>query len=308
MPERPSLGKPAKDADKESRTSQEVEQELLLAKNELHATIPANSIIGRRIENLFQVRYVGHLTCDTFKDILYTEELEKTSLPRYLTGSFVLLGLIGTVMGLSHSVVQMQPILGKLNAASDLTSLANALTETLNGMRTAFSATIAGILATVLMAFFSYLYGRYATGFLTGLESFTTVRLIPFFLVPSAEEAAIRFADSMSKSAKALNRTADPLEKVSSRFEVSVKQIETFSGNLKTLGENYTAAMTDLAQAQATLMEQQSQSRKEVREMLAGIENTSKQFQGSVEVLKDNHREVVQGVAAATIADIKDDQ
>ncbi len=300
------LGKTAEDDPQAPKNSQELEQELLQAKNELQAGIPRRSIISRRIEDLFQVRYVGHLTCQTFKDILYTKELEKTGLPRYLMGSFILLGLIGTVLGLSHSVVQMQPMLGKLNVTSDLSALANTLTETLKGMRTAFSATIAGILATVLMAFFSFLYGKYATGFLVALENFTTVRLIPFFLVPTTEEAAIRFAESLSKSAEALDRTTYPLEKISGRFEVSVQQIEIFSANLKTLGERYVDALTNLTQAQAALTEQQSQARKESRELLARFEQTAAQFQESVVAMKGNQQSLFQGVAASAIADIQE--
>ena len=135
----------SKSSKDQSERKKEIELKLQQTKEELIQDIPKDSIIAKRIEDLLKVRYVGDLTYESLKDHLYTEEMEKTGFSRYLASIFILLGLIGTVLGLSQSVINLEPLLSKLKNVTDLTEVSNAIAQTLSGMKTAFSATIAGI-------------------------------------------------------------------------------------------------------------------------------------------------------------------
>ncbi|WP_449244663.1 hypothetical protein [Desulfobacca acetoxidans] len=291
----------------ETRQSQKwIEERLEQGKNELIGGIPAKSIIAQRVENLFQVRYVGHLTYETLKEVLFTTELERTGLTRYLTGIFILLGLAGTVLGLSQSVIHMQPVLTKLNNVADLNAVCLSISKTLAGMRTAFSATIAGLLATVFLSFCNFIYGQFATRFVTELEDFTNIHLIPYFLVPTTEEAAIKFADTMSKSAQALNNSANPLATVSERLDTSTKTIENFSQTMARLGDKYDTAISKLAEVQQELLQQQKEARAESANSIKKLEKTLEAFQQQATQLVASHDGALRQVSETLVTETKE--
>ncbi|HLV80704.1 MAG TPA: MotA/TolQ/ExbB proton channel family protein [Chthonomonadaceae bacterium] len=78
---------------------------------------------------------------------------------RALIGLFVLLGLLGTVWGLSSSVRNLQPALEQSSNASDPQLVIQSLSDTLKGLGGAFNITLLGLFPTIL---FSGLYGLYA--------------------------------------------------------------------------------------------------------------------------------------------------
>ncbi len=236
-----TVGGEANENDMERR-KKKFDKNLTQNRDILTKGIPRQSIIAKRIDNLYKIRSVGDLTCDSIKEIVSTGEIERTGLLRYLAGIFIVLGLVGTVIGLSQSVVNMQPVLTKLKEVSDLIEVSKAITETLTGMRTAFSATISGLVATILLSFLNFVYGNYATRFLNRLEDFTTVSLIPHFLVSSTEDAAIQFANTMTQSAEALNKSSNPLREMTERFDTCLGKLENVMDKLNSVGTLYNTA------------------------------------------------------------------
>lgn len=277
------------------------EENLVRLRDHLLSLASPKSIIAQRIRNLYQVRYVGHLTCETFQDLLYSRELQKVAFPRYLISSFILLGLIGTVLGLSQAVTHLQPMLGKVREIKDLHLLAGAITETLAGMRNAFSATLAGLLATVFLAFVNFLYGKYANRFLAALEEFTTVELVPQFLMPTPDGAALRLASSMQESAEVLLKTADPLTSLSERFETSMQRIENFSQTLKDVGDTYVTVLRQLREAQQDMLQQQGELRTERQEFKTLIQHYLEEFSENVKMLTAGATEAVRQVAGTQL-------
>jgi len=254
-----TVGDEANENDLERR-KKKFDKNLTQSRDVLTEGIPRQSVIVKRIYNLFQIRSVGDLTCDAIKELVSTEEIERTGLLRYLAGIFIILGLAGTVIGLSQSVINMQPVLTKLKEVSDLIEVSKAITETLTGMRTAFSATISGLVATILLSFLNFVYGNYATRFLNRLEDFTTVSLIPHFLVSSTENAAIQFADIMTQTAEALNKSSNPLREMTERFDTCLGKLEKVMDKLDSVGTLYNRSIEDLITAQKDLHRQQEES------------------------------------------------
>jgi len=281
-------GKSNKD---QSKRKKKIEQNLQQNKEELIKDIPGNSIIARRIEDLFKVRYVGELTYESLTEHLYTEEMEKTGFSRYLASIFILLGLIGTVLGLSQSVINLEPLLSKLKDITDLAEVSKAMAQTLSGMKTAFSATIAGIAATVILTFLNFLFGRYSTSFLNKLEKFTTVYLIPYFLVPTTEEASIRFADTVSKGANALNRSTNPLLEVSKNLDGSVDKVDNLLKTLTQIGNKYDQAVDKLTTAQKRLIDAQQKTEDRLEKTSLKYDDTLKNFQEETLKLTDGTNE-----------------
>lgn len=284
----------------------EVEQKLQHIKEEMLEDIPRHSIIARRIEDLFKVRYVGELTYESLRDHLFTEEMEKTGFSRYLASILILLGLIGTVLGLSQSVINLQPLLSELKDVADLAQVSKAIAQTLSGMKTAFSATIAGIATTILLTFFNFLFGKYATSFLNKLESFTTLYLIPYFLVPTTEEASIRFADTVSKGAEALDRSANPLLEVSKNLDGSVNKVNDLMKSLTEIGSKYDQAIDKLATTQKGLINAQQKVEDRFKETLIQSENAIKKFQEETSKLVGGANEAIKQAALSIMDDTKD--
>lgn len=283
-------GKSSKD---QSKRKKEIEQKLQQNKEELIKDIPGNSIIVKRIEDLLKVRYVGELTYESLKDHLYTEEMEKTGFSRYLASIFILLGLIGTVLGLSQSVINLEPLLSKLKNVTDLAEVSNAIAQTLSGMKIAFSATIAGIAATVLLTFLNFLFGRYSTSFLNKFENFTTLYLIPYFLVPTTEEASIRFADTISKGAEALDRSTNPLLEVSKNLDGSMNKVDNLLKTLTQIGNKYDQAVDKLTTAQKELIDTQQKTEDGLEKTSSKYDDTLKKFQEGTLKLIDGTNESI---------------
>ncbi len=80
---------------------------------------------------------------------------------RALIGLFVLLGLLGTVWGLSAAVQNLQPTLEQSKNATDPQIVIQSLSDTLKGLGGAFNITLLGLFPTI---FFTGLYGLYAWG------------------------------------------------------------------------------------------------------------------------------------------------
>jgi exonuclease VII small subunit len=271
------------------RRKRALDKKLTKDKDELTHGISTRSIVFKRITSLFQIRSVGDLTCKTIKEILFSEEVERAGLPRYFAGVFIILGLSGTVLGLSQSVVHMQPVLSNLKEFSDLEAVSRAITETLTGMRTAFSATIAGLVATIFLSFINFLYGKYAMGLLNRLENFTTISLVPHFLVSNTEEAAIRFADVMTQSTEALDRSSNPLLEMTDRFQMCVGKLESVTQKLESVGALYNKGIENLTAAQKDLHRQQD-------EVKAESTNHAKVLADSVGQFNNGIRGIVSGV------------
>jgi len=291
---------------RKEKSEAEVFEALGEARDKILENIPLHSVIGRRIQNLFKIRYVGDLTFESLREQLFSEESEKTAFCRYLASIFILLGLIGTVLGLSQSVIALQPLLSELSDIADLSNISRAISTTLSGMRTAFSATIAGIGATVILTFINFLYGKYSTSFLIKMESFTTLSLAPYFLVPTREEAAIRFADSLTKGAEMLDGSTKPLLEVSEHLKESVTKIDSFTTNFTNTAENFDKAVNKLSEAQDGLIKSQQQTESRFKEVIQKSDDILQKFHQDTQSLTSGSNKAIQEAAKAIIGDTKE--
>jgi|GEM_PF-2011718 len=266
---------------------------LYLIKQKLLKGIPSKTVIAKRIEDLYTVRYVGDLTHESLREHLFHYEIERTGLSRYFAGIFILLGLIGTVFGLSQSIINIQPILSQLKDVSDLANISVAIASTLSGMKTAFSSTIAGLLATVILTFLNFLYSRYSASFLNRFESFTTLYLVPFFLIPNMGEASIRFADSVVKTAETLNNSTNPLLEVSGQLQGTVDRMNEFSKEFEAVAQRYDEMVQKLSETQQTMVDLQQQINNRFSETVSQSEQILSKFQ------QDTGTLVTQSAAAA---------
>ena len=150
---------------------------------ELHkAKISSRSIIYRRINDLVQIKQSGgEIDNDALANILTGEASRKASFSNYILGILIILGLVGTLRGLITAIIEVQPLLQDIQDLDQLPTISDALRETLAGMNTAFVTTLAGLLASLVLGLFGWLFNREQSAFLTQFERFVSTEIIPRF-------------------------------------------------------------------------------------------------------------------------------
>ena len=81
---------------------------------------------------------------DVLGDIHAGAASRKAGLSNYILGILIILGLVGTLWGLTTAVIEVQPLLEDIDDLDQLPQISQALQETLKGMGTAFKTTLAG--------------------------------------------------------------------------------------------------------------------------------------------------------------------
>ena len=146
------------------------------------AKISSGSIIYRRISDLIQVKQNGgEINNDALADILTGEASRKASFANYILGILIILGLVGTLRGLITAIIEVQPLLRDIQDLDQLPTISDALRLTLSGMSTAFVTTLVGLLTTLVLGFFGWVFNREQSSFLTEFERFVSTEVIPRF-------------------------------------------------------------------------------------------------------------------------------
>lgn len=116
------------------------------------------------------------------------------TLPGYVASVTLMIGLLGTFIGLALMAQQIQislpDIAGSAANVSDATweqSVQN-LGKIVTGMKTAFSTTLVGLIGSILVSALNFQLARAQSGFYDRLERFTSEELLPH-TVPAVEDA-----------------------------------------------------------------------------------------------------------------------
>ena len=108
------------------------------------------------------------------------EELhQQVSFARSVAAAVVLLGLAGTLVGLSLGLAPLARVLGQTTPA--LGELWPAMQQSVRGLRTAFSTTLAGVAGALALSLALHAYGRRQGQFLTRMERVFLEAVLPAF-------------------------------------------------------------------------------------------------------------------------------
>ncbi len=207
----------------------------------------SDSPVAERLRSMLAVRRLGgEPNQSDLSDLTLAVERSRFTLPRYLSGILVLLGLFGTVAGLSAAVGQIRPLLSQSgDGALDLQGVIGALTGTLGGMETAFSTTLTGILTTTILTLLITLAQRHQTSVLARFEGFAATLLVPLFTpveadLGAAATALVEVGDTFTRMMAGLEAqlggltkaVSDGLQTASSRMEATSSVMEANVGDL----------------------------------------------------------------------------
>ena len=140
------------------------------------------SAIYRRIRDLDQIKQNGgEIDNDVFGDIHAGAASRKAGLSNYILGILIVLGLVGTLWGLTTAVIEVQPLLEDIDDLDQLPQISNALQETLKGMGTAFKTTLAGLVTSLGLGALGWFFSLANSIFLTQFEAVVATEVIPRF-------------------------------------------------------------------------------------------------------------------------------
>lgn len=173
------------------------------------AGVWTKSLAYQRIQHLFQIKARnGTIDSDALAEIALGRQSLWGGLGRHFTSILVLIGLFGTVLGLSRTIIEIQPLIADIEHLDDPTRIGSIIGGTLSGMKTAFSTTLMGLLGSLILGLFGFWVNRVGAKFSIELEEFTTTILLPIFN-PSPFDQLRQTTEHLTGSANAMESAMD---------------------------------------------------------------------------------------------------
>lgn len=172
----------------------------------LHAVAPG-TLIGERIRAIDKMRlFRVKVDLDTLQELaLYRDAaMPGQGYPAFASGLSMMLGILGTFMGLAAMVQQIHLSLPTDAAAVTLDSWMSSvqrLGTVLGGMKTAFSTSLVGMAGAILASSLAFRLGRRRRQVFETLERVTAAELIPA-TVPAVEDEhlLVRVSNQLDES------------------------------------------------------------------------------------------------------------
>ncbi len=156
---------------------------------------------GDRARQIWDIRNAEFEIDNDLTSVLSQERLSRrVVLVSYAPTAVVLLGLLGTLYGLSMGVREIQAPLSTIQSVSVMKVAVLKATE---GMSTAFVTTFTGVLGALILGSALALYRRWESSILTVLDE-----SISLYLIPACQTSE---ASTISESARALRRLQENL-------------------------------------------------------------------------------------------------
>ncbi len=152
-------------------------------------------------------------------------------------------------------MVKMSGAFRNVNSIQQLNELTQALTGTLEGMKTAFACTLAGLIAAVVLSILTHGVRRGQSGLIRQLEEYVTCELMPALegVDPESDGAARAFAQILNGATEKLGALGDSLVAAAGRYENSTLQLSQTAVSLNGVIGELASATKELTAHHATL-------------------------------------------------------
>jgi len=176
------------------------------------------------LRTLHQVVTRGHhqATLPYLLDSLAERGESRRTLPRYLAGTLIVLGLLGTFWGLLQTVQGVRGIIETLSAqeygdvAAFVTALRSRMAVPIEGMALAFSTSLFGLGASLVLGFAETQLGRAVAHGQTRVEEIIVTGLLPFWRAQARPEGLdLEAAERPAYTAALLEGISQRLDEVS---------------------------------------------------------------------------------------------
>jgi ABC-type multidrug transport system fused ATPase/permease subunit len=145
---------------------------------------------------------------------LNASESSRLTLIRFVHSILILAGVFGTVVSLSLALVGASSLLGSPESTKEMGAV-------IGGMSSALSTTMTAIVCFIVYAYFYLRLNDARVQLLSGIEDTTTLYMLP--KLSHSEESLIRRVERLTL---ALNKSAERIAAVESKFIVSADQLQ----------------------------------------------------------------------------------
>jgi hypothetical protein len=234
---------------------------------ELGKHIPSFFMVVRRMRRIAELRYdiSGLLPQLAATDAEVVEA--RLAIPKFAATVPVMFGLLGTLVGLTDAIVRIQPLLAGVTDINDLPQLLSAMTGTLGGMRTAFSASMAGLVSTLVLSALATLVAWMAARALVVIDKAIMRGLVPRVAVTEWQLAATQFSE-------ALARNTEMVDRVSGTMGGWSQQVAEALGKLDQSGDNLRGAAKDIQDSTSAMVGQQREFDGHVAQLAASVQES----------------------------------
>jgi hypothetical protein len=186
---------------------------------------------------------------------------------RFVAGSLILFGLMGTLVGLSSTVTQLAaaarqveenlggataPHVGRAKYSSEqaVRNLLGPWQSGMNSAATAFFASLSGVSGTVIFLLLLSRTNRRAMQFGSRFRAFFLTDLGPFMALPEAQQSFDRIADELGKSGKVLRTLGENMAVQADAVERDMHMAEIILRNCDEREARFLEELQETASAQ----------------------------------------------------------
>lgn len=231
-----------------------------------------DSLLGQRISRMTELRQAGMASRDVLQQLTSEKVASYGALSRQIGATLTLLGLLGTVFGLSLALVNIGDASANIKGVDDLEKLSRALAGTMGGMKTAFGCTLAGLLSAVTLSFLNHVLRRTQSLASSEMEEFLLCELLPALSEydSDADTATKSFAEVLSNASAHLEALSKNVNQAATSFEGATAEFRTVLSQVSTA---VSASSQELTQA--------AESNREVRNFIVRYSDEYKAFLSS---------------------------
>jgi biopolymer transport protein ExbB/TolQ len=251
--------------------------------------VPEDSLLGHRIKRALQLRISGLGSRDVLQLVTSERVGSYGSLARQIGATLTLLGLLGTVFGLSLALLNIGNS-SDIRGVEDLGRLSQALGGTMGGMKTAFGCTLAGLLTALVMSFMNYGLRRVQSHVLQAIEEFTACELLRALerVDPESDSATKAFANVLSEVSKDMVSLGEKLQSAAQNYFSGTAAVQGTLDKLSSTVEAFSATINQVAGNQMEFTQTMKSTRDAVEGVGVVVQHSSDLLLERLEVVRQN--------------------
>jgi methyl-accepting chemotaxis protein len=249
--------------------------------------IPADTLLGHRVSRAMQLRLAGLGSRDVLQQLTSEKLGSYGALARQIGASLTLLGLLGTVFGLSQALLHIGGA-SDIKGVEDLAKLSQDLGGTMEGMKTAFGCTLMGLLSALILSYFNFGLRRVQSVVLGEIEEFTACDLLPVIeqVDPESDNATRAFANVLSKTSTNLTGLGSDLLDSAQEYRASSSEMRDSIERLVQSVELFSLTINQVAGNQHEFTQTMSSTREAVSSVRDVVQDSSHMLSEKLEQIR----------------------
>lgn len=210
--------------------------------DDLMPGINRNTMVFERLKALQELRKTkSRVNVGVLQNLIEIQDSRYISsrLPSYIMTLAMLLGMLGTFIGLTILVSEITSqlnldVIDKNDVNSQIKTSFEKINNSLKGVGTAFTTTLMGLLCTIIVSALNFLQNQQKAKFFDLFEQFTVKELLPYTFPDMEQEEVINaIKDQLRETFDKLNRTIDKNRKTLGTIDGLYQKFDTVVDTVK---------------------------------------------------------------------------